>query len=203
VRAGVLLIEEGTSERATNERATNATATNETATAPSKKDNIQQKKRAATKESASEAIDVDVLSDSSYDTDLAASSESDDAWSNSDTEFDPDGEIVDGEDEYDPSMFSYDANDPCIDVNMVLPDVDQCKLAVTHHAILHDHAFHTLQKDKTRFRVIYKRAEQGCKWSFFASTSKKYIGCKVNDDYLVHFVASVPILTTCFCTFSV
>ena len=133
---------------------------------------------------------------------MAASSDSDDAWSDSDTEFDPDGEIVDEEDEYDPPMFSYDADDPCIDVNMVFPDVDQCKLAVTHHAILHDHAFHTLQKDKTRFRVIYKRAEQGCKWSFFASTSKKYIGCKVNDDYLVHFVASVPILTTCFCTFS-
>ena len=49
----------------------------------------------------------------------------------------------------------------------VFLDVDQCKLAVTDHAILHDHAFHTLQKDKTRFRVIYKRAEQGCKWSFF------------------------------------
>ena len=45
VRAGVLLIEEGTSERATNERATNATATNETATAPSKKRQYPPKKR--------------------------------------------------------------------------------------------------------------------------------------------------------------
>ena len=91
----------------------------------------------------------------------------DDAWSDSDTEFDPDGEIVDEEDEYDPPMFSYDADDPCIDVNMVFPDVDQCKLAVTHHAILYDHAFHTLQKDKIRFRAICKRAEQDCKWTFF------------------------------------
>ena len=98
---------------------------------------------------------------------MAASFDSDDAWSDSDTEFDPDGEIVDEEDEYDPPMFSYDANDPCIDINMVFPDVDRCKLVVTHHAILYDHAFHTLQKDKTRFRAIYKRAEQGCKWTFF------------------------------------
>jgi len=57
---------------------------------------------------------------------LAASSDSDDDWSgDSDTEFDPDGEIVDEEDEYDLPMFSYDADDPCIDVNVVFPDVDQ------------------------------------------------------------------------------
>jgi hypothetical protein len=78
---------------------------------------------------------------------LAASSDSDDVWSgDSDTEFDPIGEIVDEEDEYDLPMFSYDANDPCIDVNVVFPDVDQCKLAVTHHAILHDHAFQYCEK---------------------------------------------------------
>ena len=57
------------------------------------------------------------LSDSSYDTDLAASSDSDDDCS--DTEFDPDGEIVDMEDEYDLPDFSYDVDDPCIDVNVV------------------------------------------------------------------------------------
>ena len=45
------------------------------------------------------------LSDSSYDTDLAASSDSDDDCS--DIEFDPDGEIVDMEDEYDLPDFSY------------------------------------------------------------------------------------------------
>ena len=125
-----------------------------------KKDNI--KKRQLPQKSASEG-DAEVLSDSSYDTDLAASSESDDAWSNSETEFDPDGEIVDEEDEYDPSMFSYDANDPYIDVNMVFPYVDQCKLAVTHHAILHDHAFNIVKKDTTRSRAICKRANHGCK----------------------------------------
>ena len=58
----------------------------------------------------------EVQSDSSYDTDLAASSDSGDD-SNSDTEFNPDAEIVDEEDEY----------DPCIDVNVVFPDTDQCK----------------------------------------------------------------------------
>jgi len=61
----------------------------------------------------------------------------------------------------------------------VFPDVDQCKSAVTHHAILNDHAFQIVKKDKTRFRAICKRAKEGCKWEFYASTSPKYIGCKV------------------------
>ena len=78
---------------------------------------------------------------------MASSSDSDDDWSgDSDTEFDPNGEIVDEVDEYDLPMFSYDADDPCIDVNVVFLDVDQCKLAVTHHAILHDHAFNIIKK---------------------------------------------------------
>ena len=68
----------------------------------------------------------EVQSDSSYDTDLAASSDSGDN-SNSDTEFNPDGEIFDEENEYDLTMFSYDTDDPCIDVNVVFPDTDQCK----------------------------------------------------------------------------
>ena len=118
---------------------------------------------------------------------MAASSDSDDDWSgDSNTKFDPDGEIVDEEDEYDLPMFSYDADDPCIDVNVVFLDVDQCKLAVTHHAILHDHAFNIVKKDTTRFRAICKRVDQGCKWTFFASTSKKCVGCKV----LTHFVGT-------------
>jgi len=64
-----------------------------------KKRQYPPKKRAATKESVSKAVDAEVLSDSSYDTDLAASSDSDEAWSDSDTEFDPDDEIVHEEDE--------------------------------------------------------------------------------------------------------
>ena len=76
-------------------------------------------------------------------------------------------------------MFSYDPDDPCIDVDVVFLDVDQCKSAVTHHAILHDHAFKVVKKDQERFRAICKRADEGCKWSFFTSTSKKYVGCKV------------------------
>jgi hypothetical protein len=122
-------------------------------------------------------------SDSSYDSDLAATSCSDD----SDLEFDPDGEIIDNDDEFDPPPFSYDVDDPCIDANVVFPYVDQCKSAVTHHAILNDHAFETVKKDRTRFRAICSRANQGCNWQFFASTSKKYIGCKVNQHFVVVF----------------
>jgi hypothetical protein len=45
VKASLLIIEEGTSERAINATATNETATNKTATAPSKKKTISTKKR--------------------------------------------------------------------------------------------------------------------------------------------------------------
>ena len=121
--------------------------------------------------------DKGIFSDSSYDTDLAALSDSNDDCS--DLEFDPDGQIVDDVDEYGAPKFSYDPNDPCIDVNVVFPDVDQCKSVVTHHAILHDHAFKIVKKDQERFRAICKRADKGCKWTFFTSTSKKYVGCKV------------------------
>ena len=64
---------------------------------PHKKDNFH-KKQSCHQKSASEG-DVEVLSDSSYDTDLAASSDTNDAWVDSDTEFDPDDEIVHEEDE--------------------------------------------------------------------------------------------------------
>jgi len=131
-------------------------------------------------------------SDSSYDTDLATSSDSGDNCS--DLEFDPDSEIVDDDDdddEFDPPPFSYDADDPCIDVDVVFPDVDQCKSAVTHHAILNDHAFEIVKKDKCRFRAICKRADKGCQWKFFASTSKKYLGCKVKTSGPKHTCGSV------------
>ena len=82
-----------------------------------------------------------------------------------------------------PPPFSYDVDDPCIDVNVVFPDVDQCKSAVIHHAILNDHAYQIVKKDRRRFRAICKRAKEGCNWKFFASTSKKYLGCKVNSTF--------------------
>ena len=100
-------------------------------------------------------------SDSSYDSDLAASSDSCDDCS--DPDFNPDEPVVDDDDEYDPPPFSYDIDNLCIDVNVVFPDVDQCKSVVTHHAILNDHAFEIVKKDKSRFRAICKRANQGCK----------------------------------------
>ncbi|KAF0928694.1 hypothetical protein E2562_006117 [Oryza meyeriana var. granulata] len=65
----------------------------------------------------SDADSLDVLSDSSYDSDLAASSDS--KSSCFDPEFDPDDEIVDETDEDDVPIFAYDAQDPCIDVGVV------------------------------------------------------------------------------------
>jgi len=123
------------------------------------------------------------LSDSSYDTDLAASSESDcsdsDCYDSDCSEYEPGNETIDGDEDDDIPAFSYDVDDPCIDEDVVFPDVDQCKSAVTHHAILHNYAFKTIKKDKTRFRAVCKRAAKGCKWLFYATTSKKELGCKV------------------------
>jgi hypothetical protein len=126
------------------------------------------------------------LSDSRYDTNLAASSDSD-------PEYDPEGDIVDEDDGDDVPIFSYDADDPCIDVGVVFQNTDECKSAVLHHAILNDHAFEQVKKDKKRFRAKCKRADKGCKWQIYASTSPKYIGCKVNSDlnYMVAFILSV------------
>jgi hypothetical protein len=61
------------------------------------------------------------LSDSSYDTDMADSSDSD-------LEYDPDDEILDDDDD-EIIPFSYDVNDPCIDVVRVFTDVKQCEKA--------------------------------------------------------------------------
>jgi hypothetical protein len=54
-------------------------------------------------------------------------------------------------------------------------------IPVIQHAILNDHAIRHIKTDKDRFRAVCLRAYKGCKWKFFASTSKrKYSGCKVN-----------------------
>jgi hypothetical protein len=113
VRSRVHLIEGSTNERAiTDEGAT----TNERAT--------DDDERVEDDDERVGDDDKGIFSDSNYDSDLAASSDSDDDCS--DSEFDPDGEILDDVDEYDAPMFSYDPNYPCIDVNVVFPDVDQC-----------------------------------------------------------------------------
>ena len=110
-----------------NDTPSNKRPTNEIPNPPKKPTKIQKSKKS--KKTNEEVVGVNdegmysdtdslaVLSDSSYDTDLAATSDSD-------TEFDPDEEIVDMEDEYDLPDFSYDVDDPCIDVNVVFPDVD-------------------------------------------------------------------------------
>jgi hypothetical protein len=85
-------------------------------------------------------------SDSIYDSDLAASSDFCDDCS--DPKFNPDGKVVVVDDEYDPPPFSYDVDNPCIDVNVVFLDVDQCKSAVTHHAIMNDHAFEIVKRTR-------------------------------------------------------
>ena len=165
-----------------------ATNTYETPTAykPTRKGSKNKRKRADDDE---EPVGVDeegnysdteslaARSDSSYDSDMAASFESD----FSDTEYEPDVEIFDEDEEDDISVFSYDVDDPCVDIGVVFPDVKQCKSALTQHAILNDYAFRTVKKDHERFRAKCVRADKGCNWIFFASTSKKkYIGCKVH-----------------------
>jgi hypothetical protein len=105
---------------------------------------------------------------------LAASSDSN--FSNLEL---PDDEIVEEDDEDDIPVFSFDVDAPCVNIGVVFPDVNQCKLALTQHAILNDYAFRTVKKDKTRFRAKCLRTHKGCKWIFFASTSKKSPGCKV------------------------
>jgi hypothetical protein len=59
------------------------------------------------------------LSDSSYDTDMVASSDSD-------PECNPDDEILDDDDDDEIVPFSYDVDDPCIDIGRVFTDVKQC-----------------------------------------------------------------------------
>jgi hypothetical protein len=72
------------------------------------------------------------LSDSSYDSDLATSSDSD--FDSSDSEYDPNVEIVEKDEEDVPTF--YDVDDPCIEVGVVFSDVKKCKKAVTQHAII-------------------------------------------------------------------
>ncbi|XP_062179417.1 uncharacterized protein LOC133884028 [Phragmites australis] len=103
---------DATIKRATNETPTNERVTNErdTTKKPTKKAKKSKRKVAHDEES-----------DSSYDTDLAASSDSDSDCN--DPEYDPDCEIVD---EDDVPVFSYDVDDPCIDNDVIFSDVDQC-----------------------------------------------------------------------------
>jgi hypothetical protein len=70
------------------------------------------------------------LSDSSYDSDLAASSDSDLDFF--DSEYDPNAEIFDEDDEDDIPTFVYDVDNPCIDKGVMFHDVDACKSVVTH-----------------------------------------------------------------------
>jgi hypothetical protein len=123
------------------------------------------------------------LSDSSYDTDLTASPDSDFDSS----EYDPDIDIVDDGEEGIP-VFSYNIDDPCIEVDVVFPDVKQCKEEVTHHAIIHNHAFKPTRTDHNKFRVVCQRANKGCKRRFYATTKiiitfemRHKIGSKMRD----------------------
>jgi hypothetical protein len=59
-----------------------------------------------------------------------------------------------------------------IDVGVVFSDVDQCQRAVQHWCIVNDYAYHTIKKDKGRFRANCLRASTCCKWLFFTSTSR-------------------------------
>jgi hypothetical protein len=125
------------------------------------------------------------LSDSSYDSELAASSDSElDAFSDSDCsdpEYKPNHKIVDEDDNDDIPICSYDIDAPCVDIGYVFPDVNQCKSMLTQHAILNDYSFRTVKKDNEQFRAKCLRAKKGCEWTFYASTGKTFIGCKVQQ----------------------
>jgi hypothetical protein len=122
-----------------------------------------------------EAVGVDEEGKYSDTESLVASSDS----SFSDPEYELDDEIVEENDEDDISVFSFDVDDPCVDIGVVFPDMNQCKSALTQHAILNDYAFCTVKKDNKQFRAKCLRANRGCKWIFFASTNKKSPRCKV------------------------
>jgi hypothetical protein len=200
-------IEPATIDPSTNERTTSTTKKRGTKT--KRKESNDGEGVAVDEEGM--YFDTDSLvapSDSSYDSDLAASSDSDDDCS--DPEFDPDGEVIDDDEEYYPPPFSYAVDDPNIGVDVVFRDTDQCKSTVTHHAILNDHAYEIVKKDKTRFRAQCKRANEGCKWKFYASTSTKYIGCKVifssifchfQQHFLSFSAAIFVIFSSIFCHF--
>jgi hypothetical protein len=106
--------DERATDKPTNERATDK-PTNERATSTSKKRRGTKSKRKGGDYNIDEGVGVDeegmyfdtdslvAPSDSSYDSDLASSSNSDDDCS--DPEFDPDGQVVDNDDEYDPPPF--------------------------------------------------------------------------------------------------
>ncbi|KAG2616591.1 hypothetical protein PVAP13_3NG248708 [Panicum virgatum] len=98
-----------TNERAT-EVPTNEGCTNERATFSSKKKRDTKCKKKGGDDDDCVGVDEEGMysdtdslvapSDSSYDSDLAASSNSDDDYS--DPKFDPNGEVVDNDDEFDP-----------------------------------------------------------------------------------------------------
>jgi hypothetical protein len=133
----------------------------------------RQNESATNKTTTKSKVD-DVLSDSSDDSDLAASSDDD-----CDSEFDHGYEIIDEDDVH---VFSYDQDGPEIIVGVLFSDTKECKSAVLHHAVLHDHAFHTIKMDRSRFTPRCMKLDEGCPWRFHASTSKGYISCKVNCD---------------------
>jgi hypothetical protein len=118
-----------------NERATNEVDTNE------RSKNMPTTNERDTKFKAHDVDDV--LSDSNYDSDFTTSS-----YDDSDLEFDYDCEIVD---EYDVHVFSYDQDDLEVEVGVIFLDIKDCKSAVFHHVILHDHAFHTIKMDTIKF----------------------------------------------------
>jgi hypothetical protein len=97
---------------------------------------------------------------------LTACSDSElNAFSDSDCsnpEYEPDYEIVDEDDNDDIPVCSYDVDAPCVDIGYVFPDVNQCKSALTQHAILNDYGFRIVKKDNEVFRAKCLRAEKGC-----------------------------------------
>jgi hypothetical protein len=76
------------------------------------------------------------------------------------------------------SSQSYDVDEPYVHEGVIYPNMNAVKYALTRHAIVTDYAFQTMKKDKSRFRAKCKKEDKGCKWTLFASTSKRFYGCK-------------------------
>jgi hypothetical protein len=107
------------------------------------------------------------LSDSSYDTDLATLSDSEPEYDPEDEILDDDGDVI--------TPFSYDVDDPCINVGTMFIDVKQCKKAVIQRAILNDHVIRSIKIDKDRFRAVCLRADRAASGNFLLLLARENI----------------------------
>jgi hypothetical protein len=121
------------------------------------------------------AKSLEVASDGNYDSDIVVANSSSQSYVSN---YGGDEVIsVDDDKDVEP-MFCYDVDEPYVHEGVIYPNMNAVKYALTRHAIVTDYAFQTMKKDKSRFRAKCKKEDKGCKWTLFASTSKRFYGCK-------------------------